>query len=494
MSLAAFLSAADSVVWGPVMIALLLGTHVYTTVRTGCIQRKLPLALRLSRAHDEGAEGDVSNFGAMATSLASTLGTGSIVGVATAVLSGGPGAVLWMWLTGILGMATKYTEVFASMKYRVRDAGGKMAGGAMYVWERRFARPDGSVPWWARACGLWFAIMAGFSIFGIGSAVQTSAITSVLQANFGWEPWIVALVVCASSFFIITGGLSKVASVCEKLVPLMGGAYVLGCVYILVVNHAYLLPALTTILECAFTPKAAFGGAVGSGVMVALQFGCARGLFSNESGLGTAPLIATAAASKNPARQALVSMTGTFWCTVVICLLSGLVIVSTLVANPTLVADAHVTDGAQLANAVFATIPHVGTPVLMLGIVCFAYSTIVGWSHYADRVSSYLFGKRWTKVYIAVYVLMGFLGGIGVGDVAWTATDIANALMALPNIGMVIACAGMVGRETRHYVYEGRIDEEAPESAPVVEDRGAFVRWRDAARAKGARDERRAGK
>ena len=484
MSLASFLTAADAAVWGPPMIILLLGCHLYTTVRTRFIQRKLPLALRLSVAKDEGAEGDVSNFGAMTTSIASTLGTGSIVGVATAVLSGGPGAVLWMWVTGILGMATKYTEVYAAMKYRVKDAEGHMAGGAMYVWERRFARKDGSVPWWARLCAAWFALMASLSIFGIGSAVQTSAITSVLQANYGWEPWIVALVVCVSSLLIITRGLGGVAKLCERLVPVMGGAYILGCLFILVVNHAYLSQALVAIVEGAFNPRAVFGGTLGGGIMAALQFGCARGLFSNESGLGTAPLIASAASSKNPARQALVAMTGTFWCTVVICMLTAFVVVSALVAHPTLVADAGVTDGAQLANAVFDSIPYVGTPVLMLGIVCFAYSTIIGWSHYANRVSGYLFGRRSIKPFLVIYIGMGFLGGIGVGDIAWTATDIANALMALPNIAMVFACTNMVARETKHYVYDGNIDEQQEQRVPVAQDRGAFARWRDARRAR----------
>ena len=393
MDFVELLNAVDAAVWGPPMIILLLGCHIYTTIRTKGIQRKLPLALKLSVTKDDGAEGDVSNFGAMATSLASTLGTGSIIGVATAVLSGGPGAVLWMWLTGILGMATKYTEVFAAMKYRVKDWRGQMMGGAMHVWEQRFKRPDGTVPWWAKLAAIWFAVMACFTIF-----------------------------------------------------------------------------------ECAFTPKAAFGGAVGSGIMVALQFGCARGLFSNESGLGTAPLISSAAASKNPARQALVGMTGAFWCTVVICLMSGLVIVSTLLANPTLIADTGVTDGATLANSVFGTIPVVGTPVLMLGIICFAYSTILGWSYYGERVTTYLFGRRWVPLYIGLYICMGFLGGIGVGDVAWTATDIANALMAIPNIIMVFVMTGMVAKETQHYVYDGNIDEEYKEEIHTLEEKSAFLR------------------
>ena len=470
------LNSIDAAVWGPPMIILLLGCHVYTTIRTRCIQRKLPLALKLSVTKDNGAQGDVSNFGAMATSLASTLGTGSIVGVATAVLSGGPGAVLWMWLTGILGMATKYTEVYAAMKYRVKDRQGHMMGGAMHVWEQRYKRPDGTVPWWAKFMAIWFAFMACFTIFGIGSAVQTSAITSVVQANFGVEPWIVAAIVCGSALLIIMGGLGTISNICEKLVPIMGGAYILGCIYILVCNAGYLGEAFALIFECAFTPRAAFGGAVGSGIIVALQFGCARGLFSNEAGLGTAPLISSAAESKNPARQALVAMTGPFWCTVVICLVSALVIVSSLCAHPTLIQDAGVSNGATLANAVFGTIPYIGTPILMLGILCFAYSTIIGWSYYGERVTLYLFGRRWVPLYLGFYICMGFLGGVGVGDIAWTATDIANALMALPNILMVFLCAGMVGKETKHYVYDGNIDEELKTEIHELPEKSVFLR------------------
>lgn len=476
MDLIQLLNDIDAAVWGPPMIILLLGCHIYTTIRTKGIQRKIGLALKLSVTSDDGAEGDVSNFGAMVTSLASTLGTGSIVGVGTAILYGGPGAVLWMWLTGILGMATKYTEVFAAMKYRVKDARGNMMGGAMHVWEQRFKREDGTVPWWAKLFAIWFALLACFTIFGIGSAVQTSAITTVIDANFDIAPWIISLVVCGSALLIIGGGLTSISKICEKFVPFMGGAYILGCLYILICNGGYFVDAIVTIFQCAFTPKAAFGGAIGSGLMVALQYGCARGLFSNESGLGTAPLISSAAASKNPARQALVAMTGAFWCTVVICLLTAMVIVTSLLAHPELLAGGNIDNGTALVNAVFGTIPYVGSPVLMLGILCFAYSTVLGWSYYGERVTTYLFGKRYVPIYLGLYIVMGFLGGIGVGDVAWTATDIANALMAIPNIIMVILTTGMVAKETQHYVYDGNIDEVCEEEIHELEDKSVFLR------------------
>ena len=459
------------------MICLLLGSHIFLTIRTGFIQRKLPTAIKMSLAKDEDAEGDVSQFGALVTALAGTIGTGSIVGVATAIIAGGPGAVFWMWLTGVFGIATKYCEVFASVKYRVKDHKGEMLGGAMYAWERAFKRSDGSVPWWAKLGAIAFAAFAVIATIGTGSAVQSAAITGIIESSFPGVPdWAIALVIAIAVALVIFGGVKSISSVAEKLVPFMAVAYFGGCMVILAINWQYVGPALAMIFECAFTSKAAFGGAVGSGIMVALQFGCARGLFSNEAGLGTAPLISSAAASKNPARQALVAMTGPFWCTVVICLVSGLVIVSTLCAHPNLIADAGVSDGATLANAVFGTIPTIGTPVLMLGIICFAYSTILGWSYYGERVTLYLFGRRWVPLYIGLYICMGFLGGIGVGDIAWTATDISNALMAIPNIIMVLLCTGMVAKETQHYVYDGNIDEEDSHHAPTLEEKSAFLR------------------
>ncbi|MDD6651813.1 MAG: amino acid carrier protein [Eggerthellales bacterium] len=467
MDIASVLNQVDAFVWGPPMIILLLSCHIYTTIRTKGIQRKLPLALKMSVTADDAA-GDVSNFGAMVTALASTLGTGSIVGVGTAIVAGGPGAILWMWLTGVLGMATKYTEVFASLKYRVKDSEGRMMGGAMHVYTQKFKRADGTVPWWAKFAALWFSVFALFTVFGIGSAVQNSAMTSIIVENFDVSPAIVSGIICISALLIIFGGLKSISKICEALVPFMAGAYIIGCLIILVMNFGYLGDALMLIVQCAFTPQAAFGGAVGSGIMVALQFGCARGLFSNEAGLGTAPIVASAASTKNPARQALAAMTGAFWCTVVVCLLSGLVMVSTLCAHPDLLANGAITNGTQLANAVFGTIPYIGTPILMLGILCFAYSTIIGWGYYGDRLITFLFGRKWVKVYFVLYIAVGFLGGIGVGDIAWTATDIANALMALPNIIMVLFMTGVVAKETDYYVYQGHIDEDAHEEIPTI--------------------------
>ena len=467
------LQAIDAFVWGPPMIVLLLGTHLFLTARTGFIQRKLPQAIRLSFRKDPEGRGDISNFGALATALAATIGTGSIVGVATAVLAGGPGAVFWMWVTGIFGMATKYVEVFASIRYRVRDHNGNMLGGAMYVWERAFKRADGTVPWWAKLGAGAFAAFAVVATIGTGSAVQASAMTGIITSSLPVPAWAVGLVIVVLVAAVIFGGVRSIASVCETLVPVMAVAYAGGCLIILALNWAVLGDALALIFACAFTAKAAFGGAVGSGIVMALQFGCARGLFSNESGLGSAPIVAAAARTRNPAEQALVAMTGTFWSTVVICALTGVVLVSTMLTYPEIqeeiLASPSVYTGAALASAAFAKIPYVGTPVLVIGMVAFSYSTILGWSYYGNRCVTYLLGRRAILPYQVAYVAVAFLGAVGVGDVVWTVSDIGNALMALPNIVAILLLSGLIARETRHYIYDDHLDEVCERPIPVLE-------------------------
>ncbi|WP_449315217.1 alanine/glycine:cation symporter family protein [Rubneribacter sp.] len=476
------LNTIDGFVWGPAMIALLLGSHLFLTFKTGFIQRRLPQAIKLSLTSDPEGKGDISHFGALATALAATIGTGSIVGVATAILAGGPGAVFWMWVTGVFGIATKYAEVYAAVKYRVRDHNGAMLGGAMYVWERAFRRngeggrdagAGGRVPAWAKAGAVAFAAFAAIAAIGTGSAVQASAMAGIITSNVPVPAWGVGIVIVVLVSVVIFGGVESISKVCEKLVPFMAVAYAGGCIVILVLNGPFLGQALGLIFECAFTPKAAFGGAVGSGIMVALQFGCARGLFSNESGLGSASIVASAAATRNPAQQALVAMTGTFWSTVVICALTGVVLVSTMLAYPDIQAgileNPAVYSGAQLASAAFAKIPYIGTPILVLGMVAFSYTTILGWSYYGNRCITYLFGRYAIRPYQVVYVAVAFLGAIGVGDVVWTVSDIGNALMAIPNIVVVLALSGLIARETRHYVYDGNLDEADETPIPQME-------------------------
>ena len=468
------LNAIDSFVWGPVMIAFLLGTHVFLTFRTGFIQRKLPQAIRMSVKGDPSGKGDISNFGALATALAATIGTGSIVGVATAIIAGGPGAVFWMWIAGIFGIATKYVEVYASIRYRVRDRNGQMLGGAMYVWERAFKRADGTTPWWAKLGAVAFAGFAIIATIGTGSAVQASAMSGIITSSIPAVPnWAVAIVIVIAVSVVVFGGVRSISRVCEWLVPFMAVAYALGCFVIMALNFSTLGDAVMLILECAFTPKAAFGGAVGSGLLMALQFGCARGLFSNESGLGTAPIVAAAARTRNPSEQALIAMTGTFWSTVVICLITGIVLVSTMIQYPDIQADIMANPtlyaGAELASAAFAKIPYLGPAVLVLGMVSFSYSTILGWSYYGNRCVTYLFGSKANIPYQIIYVIVAFLGAIGVGDVVWTISDIGNALMAIPNIIAILLISGLISRETKHYVYDGNLDEPFDEPIPTVE-------------------------
>ena len=474
------LNTIDAFVWGPAMIALLLGSHLFFTFKTGFIQRKLPMVIKLSLSSDPEGKGDISHFGALATALAATIGTGSIVGVATAILAGGPGAVFWMWITGVFGIATKYAEVYAAVKYRVRDHNGAMLGGAMYIWERAFRRnaegkrdpsPGGHTPWWAKLGAVAFAAFAAIAAIGTGSAVQASAMSGIITSNVDVPAWIVGVIIVVLVSVVIFGGVQSISKVCERLVPIMAVAYAGGCLVILAFNWALVGDALGLILECAFTSKAAFGGAVGSGIMMALQFGCARGLFSNESGLGSAPIVASAASTRNPARQALVSMTGTFWDTVVICALTGIVLVSTMIANPGIMESGQISAGADLTSAAFASIPYIGTPILVIGMILFAYTTILGWSYYGNRCVTYLFGKRAIRPYQVLYVVVAFLGAIGIGDLVWTISDITNALMAVPNIIVVLLLSGLIARETKHYVWDKNLEETDETHIPVLESK-----------------------
>ncbi|MDO4841394.1 MAG: sodium:alanine symporter family protein [Phoenicibacter congonensis] len=459
------INAVDGFVWGPPMIIILLGTHLFLTVRTGGIQRKLFKAIKMSYKDDaEGATGDISQFGALCTTLAGTIGTGAIVGVGTAILAGGPGAVFWMWLTGVFGIATKYAEVYMAVKYRERDENGNIMGGTMVVFKRAFMDAMGQVPGWAKFGAAAFAFFCALATLGTGDAVQSQAITAILASNIpGVEHWMIGLVITIVVALVVVGGIKNISKVCELLVPFMALAYALGCIVILVMNVDVLWPALQMIVVAAFDPQAAFGGALGSGIIVAMQYGCARGLFSNESGLGTAPIVSSAAQTKNAAKQSLISMTGTFWSTVVMCLLTGIVITSSMIKYPGIISDVNtgtITAGAQLTNAAFTQIPVLGAPLLSLGIVTFALSTILGWYYYGDRCVSYLFGSKAVRVYQILYLVACMLGAVGVGDVVWAVSDIANALMAIPNLVAVWLLSGVIAKETKYYVWEGHLEEQ----------------------------------
>ena len=453
----------NGVVWGWPMIILLFGTHVFLTIRTGFIQRKtISKGIKLSVAKDPDAEGEVSQFGALTTALAATIGTGNIIGVGTAIALGGPGAVLWTWLTGVFGIATKYAESLIAVKYRVKTEDGRMQGGAMYALERGL-----NMKW----LGMLFAILAGFASFGIGCATQVNAIATVCRENFGVPAWIVGVVVAILTAIVIFGGIKAIANVCEKLVPFMAIFYVLGCVIILCMNYDYIIPALVTICKLAFTPGAAAGGLVGTGIRYAIQYGVARGLFSNESGLGSAPIAAAAAQTRNPVRQALVSSTGTFWDTVVVCALTGLVLVTTIMKNPTINAN-EVSDGGVLTSLAFGQIPYLGPIILTLGMISFAYSTILGWAYYGERCVEYFAGRAGKGVLIVyriLYIAVAAIAPVVALDLVWLIADTLNALMAIPNLIAVLLLSNMIVKETKKYINDLDAKDDTP--VPVVKSR-----------------------
>ena len=453
----AVITTVNGLVWGWPMIILLLGTHIYMTAKTGFIQRfTITKGIRLSVEKDPDAEGEVSQFGALTTALAATIGTGNIVGVGTAIALGGPGAVLWCWLTGVFGIATKYVESYIAVKYRVKTEDGRMQGGAMYALERGL-----HMKW----LGVLFAFFAGFASFGIGCATQVNSIAEICHTNFGIPSVVVGVVIAVLTAIVIFGGIKSIARVCEKLVPFMAAFYVIGCVIILCMNYDYIIPAIRVICKLAFTPGAAAGGLIGSGIRMAIRFGVARGLFSNESGLGSAPIAAAAAQTRNPVRQALVSSTGTFWDTVVVCLMTGLVLVSTIMKNPHINADS-VDNGGQLTSLAFGQIPVLGPVILTLGIICFAYSTVLGWAYYGERCVEYLGGKRILTGYRVLYIVVAAIAPIVTLDTVWLMADTLNALMAIPNLIAVLALSGQMAKDTKKYIHNLDARDDTP--VPVV--------------------------
>lgn len=447
----------DGKVWGWGMILLLLGTHLFMTVRTGFIQRKtITKGIKLSVSKEPDADGEVSQFGALATALASTIGTGNIIGVGTAVALGGPGAVLWCWLTGVFGIATKYSESLIAVKYRVKTEDGRMQGGAMYALERGLHM---------RWLGLIFAVFAGFASFGIGCATQVNAIATVCNENLHINKAVVGIIIGVLTAVVIFGGIKSIARVCERLVPFMALFYVLGCIVILGINYDYIIPAITTICRLALQPGAAAGGLVGSGIMLAMRYGVARGLFSNESGMGSAPIAAAAAQTRNPVRQALVSSTGTFWDTVVVCLMTGLVLVSTIMKNPAINAN-EITDGGVLTSLAFDQIPVIGPLILVVGIISFAFSTILGWAYYGERCVEYFAGKKGLIPYRVLYIAVAVIAPVVALDVVWDIADILNALMAIPNLIAVLLLSPVIVKETKRYLDD--LDAKDDTEIPVI--------------------------
>lgn len=435
-----FFTMLDDMVWGAPLLILLVGTGIYLTVRLGLLQvLKLPKAFKLIFADDKG-QGDISSFAALATALAATVGTGNIVGVATAIKAGGPGALFWMWIAAFFGMATKYSEGLLAIKYRTRDDNGEVSGGPMYY------ILNGMDKRW-KPLAIFFAV-AGILVayFGIGTFSQVNSIASSLENSFGLAPQIVSIVVAVIVAIIIFGGIKSISKVAEKVVPFMAIIYILATLAVIFTNFDQILPAFGQIFTGAFTGTAAVGGFAGAVVKEAIQKGIARGVFSNESGLGSAPIAAAAAKTEEPVEQGLVSMTGTFIDTIIICTLTGL---SIIVTEKWTVSGL---EGAPLTQAAFSSL--FGTPgalALTFCLVLFAFTTILGWSYYGERCFEFLFGTKHIKLYRVIFVIMVALGGFLKLELIWIIADIVNGLMALPNLIALLALSPVIIRETKNY-------------------------------------------
>ena len=447
MTIESILSAIDSFIWGAPLLILLSGTGLYLTLRLGFIQiRYLPRALGYLFKKDKGGKGDVSSFAALCTALAATIGTGNIVGVATAVQAGGPGAISWMWLVALLGMATKYAECLLAVKYRVRDKNGFMAGGPMYYIERGLG-----IKWLAKLFAL-FGVMVAF--FGIGTFPQVNAITHAMQDTFNIPVLVTAIIVTLLVGLIILGGVKRIATASSVIVPFMAILYVTTSLVIILLNIEKVPDAISLIIYSAFDPQAALGGAVGFTVMRAIQSGVARGIFSNESGLGSAPIAAAAAQTREPVRQGLISMTGTFLDTIIVCTMTGIVLVLTGAWNNPELAGATVTNYA-FAQGLGTSI---GATIVTVGLLFFAFTTILGWCYYGERCFVYLVGIRGVKLYRLAYIVLVGLGSFLHLNLIWIIADIVNGLMAFPNLIALIGLRKVVIEETKDYFQRLKIN------------------------------------
>ena len=439
-----FFTSIDDFVWGPPLLVLLVGTGIYLTIRLGLLQIiRLPKAFKLIFAEDKG-EGDISSFAALATALAATVGTGNIVGVATAIKTGGPGALFWMWIAAFFGMATKYAEGLLAIKFRTLDDQGNVSGGPMYYITHGFKGKWQTI---AKPLAYFFAF-AGVLVawLGIGTFSQVNSITASLQNSFDWSPKIVSVILALITAAIIFGGIQSISKVSEKVVPFMAAIYILAALVVIFTNFNQLLPVLEMVFQSAFTGKAAVGGFAGATVMAAMRLGIARGVFSNESGLGSAPIAAAAAKTEEPVEQGLISMTGTFIDTIIICTLTGLAILVTGQWSSTL-------EGAPLTQAAFSSVfGTFGEIALTVSLVLFAFTTILGWSYYGERCCEFIFkSTKFLPLYRLVFVAMVALGGYLTLDVVWKIADIVNGLMALPNLIALLVLSPIILKETKSY-------------------------------------------
>lgn len=437
------LNQIDSLVWGAPLLILLVGTGIYLTVRLGLLQLfKLPLALKYlfeKNESEDNSEGDVTSFAALCTALAATIGTGNIVGVATAIKTGGPGALFWMWMAAFFGMATKYAEGLLAVKYRVVDKNGQMSGGPMYYIERGLG-----IKWLAKAFAF-FGI--GVACLGIGTFAQINSITQATQVAYNIPVVVSSTIITILVALVTLGGIKSVSKVAELIVPFMAVFYIVGSAIILILNASVIPAAIALVVKSAFTPVAAAGGFLGATVKQAIQNGVARGVFSNESGLGSAPIAAAAAKTKSCVRQGLISMTGTFIDTIIVCTMTGLVLIVTGTWNLEY-------QGAAMTNYAFSVglpIASLGKFIVTIGLIFFAFTTIIGWNYYGERCTEYLFGVKGIKIYRYVFIALVAIGSYLKLDLVWILADIVNALMAIPNLIALIGLREVIVSETKSY-------------------------------------------
>lgn len=473
------LGEISGVIWGPwVLIPILLGTGLYLTIRLGGLQfTKLGAAMRLGilKRKDADSEGDISQFQALTTALAATVGTGNIVGVATAIGIGGPGALFWMWMTGLLGMVTKYAEGFLAVRFRRTDAAGEKSGGPQHYLEHGI--PNG----FGKTLALMFAVFATLACFGIGNMTQGNSIASNVEASWSIPAWVTGLVLTILTLVVLVGGIKSIGRVTAGLVPIMIVFYVTAGLYILIANVEAIPEAIALVFTDAFTGTSAVGGFTGSAIAITIQFGVARGLFSNESGLGSAPIAAAAAQTNHPVRQGLVSMTQTFIDTLIVVSFTGLTIITTGTWK-----QVDPETGEQISAALMTgeAFTH-GLPgqwghwVVTLGIVLFAFSTLLGWSYYGDRNVERLFGRRAVLPFRVIFSLIVFVGCTSELQIVWTFSDVMNGLMALPNLIGILILSGLVARETRHYLrHDPKLEADKETIEGFMADQPGWEDWK----------------
>lgn len=442
------LTHTSNFLWSYILLFGLLGTHLYLTIILRCPQRRLFTAMRYYFTRGRQQEGHISHFSALMVSLAANVGTGNIVGVAVALATGGPGAIFWCTVTGLLGMATRYAESLLAICYRVQDSNGHISGGPMYALERGL-----KCKWLA----ILFAIFTAIAAFGIGNITQANAVSLVLsESSLGIPPWVTGLLLSALVAAVLLFGLNGISRVCTACVPTMAIIYMVSCMILLIAHAEYIIPALKLICTSAFSSQAAAGGFIGSTLMLAMQNGVRRGLFSNEAGMGSSPIVSAPVRTPNPVQQALVSSTGPFWDTVVICTMTGVALTTTLLAKPETASQ----NGDVLTYHAFATLGDLGTSLLTLSLATFVISTLLGWSYFGERALEYLGGIKLVTPYRIIWVIAVYIGCvIPKSSIVWNFADLANGLMAIPNLICMIGLSGVLITKTRYYLWQNRLDE-----------------------------------